>query len=236
MVHNPGSQKTDLDYDWVTPSMKGKVIERVLLKTIRNLFFKTLPSKEQQTGIEVQGFTEYTRQGVTFRCHPNYRNEGPWYDYAMFAWEQPLSSKISKSSSKGKTDWNKEVLHQPVITENSIPTNDVLLIPAKILCFVEDHNKNMHAIIHSCLENSSKMSVLTYRWQLEYLQDQPVSASFKPHECDIDTTKLTPVYRSVSVDTLQKHCLMMPYLGRCKSRFLMHIVDQDKWWESFSSV
>ena len=132
----------------------------------------------------------------------------------MVPWEQPLNS---KSRGKGQPDWNKEVLHQPVSTENSDPTNDVMLIPAKILCFVKDHKGKMFAIIHSCLENTAKMSVLTYRWQLEYLKDKPVSVSFKPHDCNIDASKLTPVFRCVSVDTLQKHCLMIPYLGKGKS-------------------
>ena len=80
------------------------------------------------------------------------------------------------------------------------------------------------------------MSVLTYRWQLEYLKDKPVTASYKPHECGIDASKLTPVYCAVSVDTLQKHCLMIPYDTNEKSRFLMQVVDQNKWWESFSTV
>src|SRR6478735_153862 len=111
-----------------------------------------------------------------------------------------------------------------------------MLIPAKIQCFIEDHNGNLFAIIHSCLENCSKMSVLTYRWQLEFTKDKPVAASFKPHECAIDTSKLTPIYRSVSVDTLQKHCLMIPYDATGQGRFLMQVVDQNKWWESFCSV
>ena len=80
------------------------------------------------------------------------------------------------------------------------------------------------------------MSVLTYRWQLEYKNDAPVLARYKPHECLVDTSQLTPIYRAVSVDTLQKHCLMIPYCGMNKSRFLKQVIDQDKWCESFSSV
>ena len=38
----------------------------------------------------------------------------------------------SQTNSKGQSDWNKEVLHQPVATENSLLTNDVMLIPGKI--------------------------------------------------------------------------------------------------------
>src|SRR6476620_687685 len=100
MIHNIVTKKCDLTYDWVTPSMKGKVINRQLLKTIRNLFFNTLVFEEQLQGIKVQGLTEYTRQGITFRCHPNYRNEGPWYVYAMVAWEVPLYSKKLKQELK----------------------------------------------------------------------------------------------------------------------------------------
>src|SRR5687768_14261965 len=40
MKHNAMTNKTDLTYDWITPSMKGKVVDKQLLKTIRNLFFK----------------------------------------------------------------------------------------------------------------------------------------------------------------------------------------------------
>ena len=191
---------------------------------------------QQLQGIKIYGMTEYTRQQIIFRCHPNYRNEGLWYDYAMFAWEQPTNPKYINSGAKAKPDWNKEVLYQGVTTESSLLTNDVILIPAKIHCFVEDQHGQLFAIIHSCLENSSKMSVLTYRWQLEFVKDKPVTASFKPHDCRIDTTELTPVYWSVSVDTLQKHCLMIPYKSDAKSRFMMQVVAQDKWWESFTTV
>ena len=154
----------------------------------------------------------------------------------MFAWEKPIKSKTAKILNKNHSDWNKEVLHQHVTTETSLLTSDVNLIPAKNLCFIEDHNGKMFAIIHSCLDNSSEMSVLTYRWQLEYEKDKPVTASYKPYECGIDASNITPVYRLVSVDTLQKHCLMIPYDTKRTSRFLMQVVDQDKWWESFSSV
>ena len=128
MAFKAETKKTNLDYEWVTPSTEGKVIDRKLLKAISNLFFKTLPLEQKLQGIKVQGFTEYTRQGVIFRCHPIYRNEGPWSDYAMFAWEQPSHTKIAKSRGKGNIDWNKEVLHQPVANENSIPINEVSFI------------------------------------------------------------------------------------------------------------
>ena len=53
MIHNPVTNKTDLTYEWVTPSMKGKVIDKKLLHTIRNLFFKTLTFEEQLQGVKI---------------------------------------------------------------------------------------------------------------------------------------------------------------------------------------
>ena len=58
MEHNLETKKTDLTYGWITPSMKGKVVDKKLLKTIRNLFFKTLPMDQQLEGIKVHGMTE----------------------------------------------------------------------------------------------------------------------------------------------------------------------------------
>ncbi len=173
----------------------------------------------------MQCFTEYTRQVVTFTCHPNHKNEGPWYDYGMFAWEQESTTKSGKPKHKGTHDWNKEVFEVPVTTEEFNRTNNVTLIPGKIMSFVSDHKGDMFAIVHLCLENSVKISVLTYRWQLEYAGDKPVPASYKPYNCAVNAQNLTPIYCAVSVDTLQKHCLMLPYQEMGKSRFLMQVVD-----------
>ena len=204
MKHNPNTKKTDLNYEWHTTSLRGKEVDKKLLHTIVNLFFHPLSFEQQLQGIKIWGFTEYTRQGITFRCHPNYKNEGPWFDYALIAWEQTVNSKDERSKIQFNVDWNKELLDHPVETENASISNQVVFIPAKILWFVEDQNGKMFAIIHSCLDNSAKMSVLTYRWQLEFLQDMPVSANFKPYECCIDASTLSPVYHSVSVETIQK--------------------------------
>src|SRR5687768_10365152 len=43
-----------------------------------------------------------------------------------------------------------------------------MLIPAQIICLLPDKHGELYAIIHSCLQYREKMSVLTYRWQLEY--------------------------------------------------------------------
>ena len=42
--------------------------------------------------------TEYTGEGESFRASPNYRNGGPWYDWAMFRWAKEGTG--SKNHSK----------------------------------------------------------------------------------------------------------------------------------------
>ena len=228
VVLNQKSGNIDLEYYWITASMKNKGQDDFLLKQIVKLFFKPLPLEKQVKGVQLKCYTEYTRQGTTFRCHPNYKNEGPWHDYAFVAWDNPSSEKCSNSQLASYLDCNKEILEMPVITQESKRTSNVLLIPAKIICFVQDCNDNMNALIHSCHEHSAKMSVLTYRWQLEYEGDIVMKQNIHPSECNIDATKLTPIFHAVSVDTLQKHCLMLPYDVKTKCCFLMQVIDQHK--------
>ena len=101
MILNPETKEIDLEFEWVTPSMKGNEASTTLLHTIVQLFFKTQSYQQQLQGVKVRGYTEYTRKGVTFRCHPNYKNDGPWFDYAMFAWENHSMAKQKKTAKKG---------------------------------------------------------------------------------------------------------------------------------------
>ena len=133
-------------------------------------------------------------------------------------------------------DCNEDTLDEPVITQEKGKTSNVLLIPAKIVCFVQDSSNKIFAIVHSCHEYCAKMSVLTYRWQLEYEEYTVVRHKIHPKDCLADASELTPIYHAVSVDTIQKHCLMIPYDSKNRSPFLMQVVDQYKWANSFASV
>jgi len=76
--------------------------------------------------------------------------------------------------------------------------------------------------------------VLTYRWQLEY-QNIKISRHQNEQYQDIDNSlKLIPVYHKVSIESLQKHCLMIPF--ETKSQFWMEVIDQELWANAFSDV
>ena len=45
---------------------------------------------------------------------------------------------------------------------------------------------------------------------------------------------LQPIYHKVSVESIHKHCLIIPYSN--ESHFVMEIIDQDMWANCFSEV
>ena len=85
---------------------------------------------------------------VSFRCHPNYRNEGPWYDWAIIDFGNPPPDTVKGMYTKK-------------------------CIPSKILAFAEDPNgKGLMALVHGCNwrteRESDQDSVLVEHWQLAY--------------------------------------------------------------------
>lgn len=211
---------------WRTGSQKGQTVSASILDNIIQLYFNILSHAEQQEGIHLYGLTEYCREKVTFRAHPNYRNEGPWYDYVLIAWnEQNEEDQVSDNDSM------QETLDMSIQTDDDDKIGSVLLIPAKVICFVMDDDKEITAIIHSCLQKSKKASVLTYQWQLEYEENQKGYDKLSPYNEDGNTSNCTPIYHKVSVDTFQKNILMIPY--HTSSKFLLEIMDQSKWAQAF---
>ena len=92
----------------------------------------------------------------------------------------------------------------------------------------------MEAIIHSSLSFSQTKSVLTYQWQLEYVKNQKNYKKLSPYDNNDNATLCTPVYHKVSVDTLQKNILMIPY--HPNNKFLMEVIDESKWAKSYVDI
>ena len=68
------------------------------------------------------------------------------------------------------------------------------------------------------------MSVLTYRWQLENTiqkQYKQVNAHHDNQICDMD---LMPKFHKISIDSIQQHCLILPYEEN--SQFIMQLMNQ----------
>ena len=131
----------------------------------------------------VLGYIEYKRDGKTYRCHPNYRSAGPWYDWAIFRFDCSEDDDESDfPGAYGKDEY-----------------------PCKILCFFHDPEENqICALVHCCVDSTHEDdSVICERWNLEYTQQH------RKHVTDMDGKHtqrnqmiLVPVIRSVPVDSI----------------------------------
>jgi hypothetical protein len=123
-------------------------------------------------------FTEIIHKKKTYRAHPNYRNGGPWYDWAMIKYAPSDADRV-----RAKTDKYKKIF-------SAYPPG---YYPAKLLGFFKI-NENLHCIIH-CTDtklNSNKDSCLTERWNLEY--------EARPRR---GIRHRQPIFRYVEVDTIE---------------------------------
>jgi hypothetical protein len=156
--------KIDVSYKWLLNRPQYYQLPEPLLQAIVHQRFMPLSRAERLIGKYINGFTEYHRNNTIFRAHPNYRNEKPWYDYVMLAWEDDSSTQTSDDSSMQDDDSSlatASVLQNSVQLENMNVTKKVNLVPAKIMGFVENDEGSIDAIVHSCHEGSRKLSVLT---------------------------------------------------------------------------
>ena len=96
---------------------------------------------------------------LTFRCHPNFRNEGPWYDWAIVDFE-PGSTHFEMSDSKG--------------TKRKTSQYPYHCVPSKILAFcTHPQTKKIMALVHACkfrtnVSDTVHDSVLLEHWELDY--------------------------------------------------------------------
>ena len=95
-------------------------------------------------------FTEYRRNGTTYRAHPNYNSFGEWYDWAMVKFEiDEETSDLSDDEQGGYYADN--------------------LFPAKVLCFMQAEDLSIYAVVHSCFVNThAEDGILVERWKKEY--------------------------------------------------------------------
>ena len=92
--------------------------------------------------------TEYVKNGIVYRSHPNFQSDGAWYDWAMVKF----------------ADENEAVDDELATPISNYPSD---MFPSKIIAFVTHHPSNgdpeeLNAIVHSCEYNDHEWdSVIT---------------------------------------------------------------------------
>jgi hypothetical protein len=141
------SNKIDVQYHWITASKKNHMISQSILQLIMIHFFHTQSTPNQTEGVCVTGLTEFSSNGMTFRAHPNYKNDTPWFDWVLIAWNISDNNKSSRNMEDSP-----DYVELPEMNNGAEIINDkAMLIPAKLICIIEDQSKNIFATIHSCL-------------------------------------------------------------------------------------
>jgi len=100
-------------------------------------------------------FTEYKRNGITYRAHPNYKSFGEWYDWAMVKFEAARGQKDFPFNSKGGF-------------------YAINLFPCKIICFLQsEENQSIQAVLQCCnASEHNEDGILVESWKKEHDVDE----------------------------------------------------------------
>ena len=90
---------------------------------------------------------------VTLRCHPNYKNEGPWYDWVMVNFEtnrffhKENNRRQFNARQTKNNDPELEKEFDPMQHEPQYPDN---CVPCKVLAFARSQTGKTMALVHGC--------------------------------------------------------------------------------------
>ena len=102
---------------------------------------------------------------------------------------------------------------------NLVDEHDFVLIPSKLRLFFKcEQGEELYCIVHSCEYTSNQNSVLSVKWKKEYLSHSNM------------LTK-EPVYRVISCDSINSHCLLLPY--EFGSEYVLQILHSNVWADEF---
>jgi hypothetical protein len=115
---------------------------------------------------------------VTLRCHPNYRNEGPWYDWVMVNFEVSDDTVFQRENDRGVS--RRKFIKQGKKEKDWLPIKhetqyEDCVVPCKLLAFWQnpDDGEDIRALVHGCdfrtnSDQTDHDTVLFEFWQLSY--------------------------------------------------------------------
>jgi len=236
---------------WKTKGIGGVELPSAILEAYTNLYYDfTVPdfaSKNKagdsplttRMNTRVEGYTEYVSEtGVRYRVHPNYQNNGPWYDWAIipcpngyddlvcnpdpnappsvprvgegppFASPNPVADAKQKAGSKRKMS---ALVPQKSYCETKYGQHH---LPAKVVAlFTCPETATEKALVHACRpwmqKNYDRTSTLTESWCLQYfVEDVDVPPK---HGAKKPGTKqvLKPVYNVIDASDLKENIFVL---------------------------
>ena len=190
---------------------------------------------------------------VTLRCHPNYKNEGPWYDWVIVRFStEGVQYQRNNAHSKRSflKNGGKQKNWQPILGNTQY---DDGFVPCKVLAIAENPNdkSDIRILVHGCKYPTNQLqtqndTVLLEFWQLAYhnrYDDLPrdfqeaqkigLPPNVAPHH-------LVPHLSWVTLDSLYARCLVVkeepgvfesvPLTNKGKEKnWVMLIQDHNSW-------
>jgi len=133
---------------------KSQEVNQSVLELIVDKCLIPLNVLDQKIGVNLYGLTEYSCKGMTFRANPCYKNEMPWYDWVLIAWDVPES----RHKLLFNQDTYPDYVEVPDMTSNNGKSFSIaMLIPAKLICIIQEDSGEVFAIVHSCLQYCKKL-------------------------------------------------------------------------------
>jgi hypothetical protein len=133
-------------------------------------------------------YTEAHINKTYYRNHPDFQQNGGWYDWAMVVWDINPNEKVNKGWQPAVPFWSPKMFranakpnefvldtsnHTSTSAETAIESEIegglIIFVPARILGFLKETiGGRVWAVVHSCQSATRTNSFLTRRWQLSY--------------------------------------------------------------------
>jgi hypothetical protein len=162
-------------------------------------------------GVTITCFTELPLNDTIVRAHPNYKQDGPWFDYVMIELED-----------------DDGIMY-------SVPAR------VELMYFYPSHPDQRYVVVHPAYDFDHSHSVLTSFHRMQYQDDtddimetdEIINSDTDTFYLDDDSNEPLPLPHLITIDASQvhSHTLMVPY-HPC-SKFMIRVSDQKEWPDEF---
>ena len=162
------------------------------------------------TNTSISGCTEYHRDDLIFRAHPNYKGTGPWFDWAMFKWELEDGDTIDIPGQIVMFLWIPG-LNEPIEMDERSSIQE----------------EGLYALVESCSTAMPHVSNCNRIYELKDKKVITVKKRRKYHEVSDKCLYL------VSVDTINNAIASVPNLGSKEFDFIV-LRPSTEWHKGFT--
>ena len=207
-----------LDCQWHTTSTCHVELHDIIVRQFLDEYYdlEENASSSQRQRIRHQkilGYTQYCKNGKVYRCHPNYMDKGPWYDFVVIPWQGYTPYHLQQQRQRRRrgnqvkaraTDPStmKSYLDE---VYNKKKGQHRTFVPARLMAlYRHPQSKVEMALVHSCqpqmMKNQERNSVLTESWHL-YADKTNIHVSDEKGNQTV-ATKYIPMFHIIEAEQI----------------------------------